>query len=78
VATETGDSDGAGTNGIAQLRERLLVEARRASTSLRKGIGEVIAAASQGSFTFAELTKLTDADRGKVEAALEELRRIAS
>jgi hypothetical protein len=78
VATETGKSDGAGTNGIAQLRERLLVEARRASTSLRKGIGEVIATASQGSFTFAELTKLTDADCGKVEAALEELRRIAS
>jgi hypothetical protein len=62
--------------GIAQLRDRLLVEARRVSTVRRKGIGDVIAAASHGSFGFADLTKLTDADVGKLEAALEELARV--
>jgi predicted flap endonuclease-1-like 5' DNA nuclease len=67
-----------GMNGtrIAQLRNRLLVEARRVSMTRRKGIGDVIAAASNGSFTFAGLTKLTDADIGQVEATLEELARM--
>lgn len=70
-------ANGSEGSGIVQLRERLLVEARRASTALRKGIGDMIAAASQGSFGFADLTKLTDDDCAKVEAALKELRRMA-
>ena len=41
----------------------------------RKGIGDVIAAASKGAFTFADLTKLTDANIGQAEAALKELLR---
>jgi hypothetical protein len=69
-------SNGSSGDGIAQLRDRLLVEARRVSTARRKGIGEVIAVASNGAFTFADLTKLTDADIGQVEAALEELARM--
>ena len=40
--------------------------------------GEVIAVASKGAFTFADLTKLTDADIAQVEAALEELARMTA
>jgi hypothetical protein len=69
--------NGSEETGITQLRERLLIEARRVSTALRKGIGDVITAASQGSFGFADLTRLTEGDCPKVEAALEQLRRIA-
>jgi hypothetical protein len=71
-------ANGSGPSGttIAELRSRLLVEARRVSTVRRQGIGEVIAAASHGSFGFADLTKLTEADVGKVEASLEELARM--
>ena len=69
-------SNGGTGNGIGQLRERLLLEARRVSTARRKGIGDVIALASKGTFGFADLTKLTDADADKVEAALAELRRM--
>jgi predicted flap endonuclease-1-like 5' DNA nuclease len=68
--------NGSSTDDIAQLRDRLLVEARRVSTARRKGIGEVIAVASKGAFTFADLTKLTDADIAQVEATLEELARM--
>jgi predicted flap endonuclease-1-like 5' DNA nuclease len=64
------------TGGIAQLRERLQVEARRVSAKLRKGIGTVIAAASNGAFRFGDLAKLTEGDCGKVEAALAELARM--
>jgi hypothetical protein len=64
-------------NRIGQLRERLLLEARRVSTGRRKGIGDVIALASKGTFGFADLTKLTDADAEKVESALAELARMA-
>ncbi len=70
-------SNGGTGNGIGQLRERLLLEARRVSTARRKGIGDVIALASKGTFGFADLTKLTDADADKVEAALAELGRMA-
>jgi len=69
-------SNGANGIGIAQLRERLLVEARRVSIAQHKGIGEVIAMASRGSFGFGDLTKLAADDAGKVEAALAELARI--
>jgi hypothetical protein len=69
-------SSGASGTGIAQLRDRLLLEARRVARAQRKGIGDVIAAVTHGSFGFAELTKLTDADVGKVEAALAELARM--
>lgn len=69
-------SNGGSGSGIAELRQRLLVEARRVSTARRKGIGDVIAAASKGAFGFADLTKLTDADVDKVEAALAEIGRM--
>ena len=39
--------------------------------------GDVIALASKGTFGFADLTNLTDADADKVEAALAELGRMA-
>jgi hypothetical protein len=68
--------DGGIGERVAQLRDRLLREARRVSTARRKGIGDVIALASKGTFGFADLTKLTDADADKVEAALAELGRI--
>jgi hypothetical protein len=55
--------NGASATGIAQLRERLLVEARRVATAQRKGMGDVIAMVSHGSFGFADLTKLTDGRR---------------
>ena len=71
-------SNGSSGDGIGQLRDRLLVEARRVSTTRRKGIGEVIAVASKGAFTFADLTKLTDADIAEVEATLEELARMTA
>ena len=71
-------SNGANGSCIAQLRDRLLVEARRVSTTRRKGIGEVIAVASKGAFTFADLTKLTDGDIAQVEATLEELARMTA
>jgi hypothetical protein len=78
---DNGDSalvrNGGTANGIGQLRERLLLEARRVSTARRKGIGDVIVLASKGTFGFADLTKLTDADADKVEAALAELGRMA-
>jgi predicted flap endonuclease-1-like 5' DNA nuclease len=64
------------TGGIAQLRERLLIEARRVSAKLSKGIGAVIATASNGAFRFGDLAKLTERDCGKVEAALAELARM--
>lgn len=69
-------SNGANGIGIAQLRERLLVEARRVSMAQRKNMGEVIAMASHGSFGFADLTRLAADDAAKVEAALAELVRI--
>ena len=72
----TPSGDGGSGHGIAQLRDRLLREARRVSTVRRKGIGDVIALASKGTFGFADLTKLTDADADKVEAALAELGRM--
>jgi len=79
-SADNGDSaparNGGTGNGIGQLRERLLLEARQVSTARRKGIGDVIALASKGTFGFADLTKLTDADADKVEAALAELRRM--
>jgi predicted flap endonuclease-1-like 5' DNA nuclease len=64
------------SGGIAQLRERLVIEARRVSAKLCKGIGAVIARASNGAFRFADLAKLTEGDCGKVEAALAELARM--
>jgi predicted flap endonuclease-1-like 5' DNA nuclease len=80
-ATETGSpfaatGSASETSGIAQLRERLLIEARRVSAKLCKGIGAVIAAASKGAFRFGDLAKLTEGDCGKVEAALAELARM--
>jgi len=63
-------------SGIAHLRERLLIEARRVSAKLRKGVGAVIATASKDAFRFGDLAKLTDGDCGKVEAALAELARM--
>jgi hypothetical protein len=80
-ATETGSpfaatGSASETGGIAQLRERLQAEARRVSAKLRKGIGAVIATASNGGFGFADLAKLTEDDCGKVQAALAELARM--
>jgi hypothetical protein len=71
-------SNGASGTCIRELRDRLLVEARRVSMARRRGIGDVIAAASKGAFTFADLTKLTDANIGQVEAALKELARMTA
>ena len=71
-------SNGASETGIRELRDRLLVEARRVSMARRRGIGDVIVAASKGAFTFADLTKLTDANVGEVKATLEELARITA
>jgi hypothetical protein len=41
-------------------------------------MGDVIAAASKGAFTFADLTKLTDTNIDQVEEALKELARMTA
>ena len=55
---------------IGDLRGRLLQEARRVSQRTRRGLVEIVAAASGGAITLAGISGLTDADAPQVEAAI--------
>jgi hypothetical protein len=80
-----GPSHGAAGNGnhkgaasLSELRGRLLHEANRVSSAARRPLADVINEAAKGTFNFATLKTLGDADIGKVLAALTELERIAA
>ncbi len=63
---------------MSELRGRLLHEANRVSSAARRPLADVINEAAKGTFNFATLKTLGDADIGKVLAALTELERIAA
>ena len=83
--SSNGTSNGAAENGnqsgeasLSELRGRLLHEANRVSSAARRPLADVINEAAKGTFNFATLKTLGDADTGKVLAALTELERIAT
>jgi hypothetical protein len=63
---------------IGDLRGRFLQEARRVSQKTRRGLAEVVAAASGGAITLARIPELTDADAPEVEAAITRMQQIAN
>ena len=63
---------------IGDLRGRLLQEARRVSQKTRRGLAEVVAAASGGAITLARISELTDADALELEAAITRMQQIAN
>lgn len=80
AATQTpqGSSHGetqSGAVSLSDLRGRLLHEANRVSCAKRRPLADVINEAARGSFTFANLKTLGEADKGKVADALAELHR---
>lgn len=75
-AAENGNQSGAAS--LIELRGRLLHEANRVSSAARRPLADVINEAAKGTFNFATLKTLGDADIGKVLAALTELERIAA
>ncbi|MEZ5398680.1 MAG: Rad52/Rad22 family DNA repair protein [Bryobacteraceae bacterium] len=81
--TPAGTGDGAAGEGkqsgaasLSELRGRLLHEANRVSGATRRPLAEVINQAAKGSFTFANLKTLGEADIGKVVTALAEIQRM--
>jgi hypothetical protein len=82
--SSNGTSNGAAGNGnqsgaasLSELRGRLLHEANRVSRAAGRPLAEVINEVARGTFKFANLKTLGDADIDKVLAALTELERIA-
>ncbi|MBC8165407.1 MAG: hypothetical protein H7Y20_06000 [Bryobacteraceae bacterium] len=65
-----------GAASLSDLRGRLLHEANRVSRAKRRPLADVINQAAKGSFTFANLKTLGEADIGKVADALTELHRL--
>ena len=63
---------------MSELRGRLLHEANRVSGATRRPLADVINRAANGTFTFANLKTLGEADIGKVQAALTELQHMAA
>ena len=81
--TPSGTGDGAagerkqsGAASLGELRGRLLHAANRVSGATRRPLAEVINQAAKGSFTFANLKTLGEADIGKVVTALAEIQRM--
>jgi hypothetical protein len=66
-----------GQASLSDLRGRLLQEAARVSGATNRTLAEVINQAANGTFSFATLRTLGEADVGKVRAALTELGRMA-
>jgi hypothetical protein len=73
-----GNGNQSGAASLSELRGRLLHEANRVSSAARRPLADVINEAAKGTFNFATLKTLGDADIGKVLAALTELERIAA
>ena len=63
---------------ISDLRGRLLQEARRVSQKTRRGLAEIVAAASGGAITLAGISGLTDADAPRVEAAIVRMQQLTA
>ncbi len=70
-----GNGNQSGAASLSELRGRLLHEANRVSSAARRPLADVINEAAKGTFNFASLKTLGDADIGKVLAALTELQR---
>jgi hypothetical protein len=80
AAAHGGASNGAtpATVRIGELRGRLLQEARRVSQKTRRGLAEIVAAASDGAITLANIAELTDADAPEIEAAIVRMRQLTT
>jgi hypothetical protein len=80
AAARGGASNGAtpGTVRIGELRGRLLQEARRVSQKTRRGLAEIVAAASGGAITLAKIAELTDADAPEIEAAIVRMQQLTT
>jgi hypothetical protein len=65
-----------GQTSLSDLRGRLLQEAARVSGATNRTLAEVINQAANGTFSFATLRTLGEADVGKVRSALTELGRL--
>jgi hypothetical protein len=83
--SSNGPSNGAAGNAaqggaatLSELRGRLLHEANRVSGATRRPLADVINQAAKGTFNFANLKNLGEADIGKLQAALTELQRMAA
>lgn len=63
---------------IGELRGRLLQEARRLSQKTRRGLAEIVAAASGGAITLAGISGLTEADAPQVEAAITRMQQMTA
>jgi hypothetical protein len=63
---------------LSELRGRLLHEANRVSGATRRPLADVINQAAKGSFTFANLKTLGEADKDNVVAALSEIQRVGA
>jgi len=65
-----------GPTSLSELRGRLLQEAARVSGATNRTLAEVINQAANGTFSFATVRTLGEADVGKVRSALTELGRL--
>jgi hypothetical protein len=68
--------EGAPPESIDDLKARLLVQARRTSAAVRKSVGDVVQAASNGTLRFADVGRLTESQRQTAELTLQELERM--
>ena len=65
---ENGNGSGAGSN-FNQLRNEFLTAARRAATTKKQPIGEVVEWASGGAFKYGDVGRMTEADAAKLRSA---------
>jgi hypothetical protein len=68
--------EGAPPESIDDLKARLLAQARRTSAAVRKSVGDVVQAASNGTLRFADVGRLTESQRQTAELTLQELERM--
>jgi hypothetical protein len=64
-------NNGNGGSGFNQVRNEFLTTARRAATTKKQAIGEVVEWASGGVFKYGDVGRLTEADISKLRAATE-------
>jgi len=75
--TGSAPSEPVGKNGVAaaagpsfnQLRNDFLTAARRAATTKKQPIGEVVEWASGGAFKYGDVGRMTEADAAKLRSA---------
>jgi hypothetical protein len=77
-ARRDGPREHGSQTSLSELRGRLLQEAARVSGATNRTLAEVINQAANGTFSFATLRALGEADVGKVRSALTELRHMGA